>query len=265
MPDLRYAIRIARRNPGSTIAALLALTLGIGATTAIFSAVDSVILRPLPVKNGRSVARIYESDARSDRDFLSMADFLDWKRQLKSFSALALFRMDQGNITGKAGAERVRIFQCDSELLPLLGVKPIRGRNFSAQDDRPGAADVALLSWGFWQTHFGGEDVIGRKLLLDENPYTIVGVLPRSLWIFGDREVWLPVTFDRTLLPNMRGRRWYFALGRLRPGISFARANAELSAVAAALGPSIRRKTNAWERWRFRCAIRLRETRVRRC
>lgn len=235
MLDLRYALRIARRNPGSTTAAFVALTLGIGATTAIFSAVDSVILRPLPVKNDSAVVRIYESDARSDRDFVSMADFLDWKRQLNSFANLAVFRMDQGNVTGKSGAERVRIFQCDAGLLRLLGVNPILGRAFSDHDDQPGSEDVTLLSWGFWQTHFGGENVLGRKLFLDEVPFTVIGVLPRSLWVFGDRDLWLPLSLDPKLAVNKRGRRWYWALGRLKSGISLAAANAELTAEASSL------------------------------
>ncbi|MBV9613652.1 MAG: ABC transporter permease, partial [Acidobacteriaceae bacterium] len=175
MQDVRYAVRAARKNAVTTAAAFAALTLGIGATTAIFSVVNHALLRPLPVKDEQSIVRLFESDARSERDFLSMPDFLDWKRHLKSFSRLALYRFDQANLTAQGPAERVRMVECDADLLPLLGVSPILGRNFSPREDEPGAKDVVLLSWAFWQSHFGGRSVTGHKIILDGNPYTIVG------------------------------------------------------------------------------------------
>lgn len=235
MRDVRYALRTARRNPGSTLAAFLGLTLGIGATTAIFSVVNAVILRPLPLKDEHSVVRIFSSDSRSDKDFVSMADFLDWKKQLKSFSGLALYRFDQANLTGQGVPERVRILECDSALLPVAGVTVIRGRNFYPGEDRPGQDSVALLSWAFWQNHFGGQNVIGRKIILDGAPYTAIGVLPRDFVVFGERDIWVPIAFDLTLLPDMRGQRWYWAVGRLRRGVSLAQANAELTTEAGSL------------------------------
>ncbi|MBV9610846.1 MAG: ABC transporter permease [Acidobacteriaceae bacterium] len=235
MQDMRYAVRAARKNAVTTAAAFAALTLGIGATTAIFSVVNHVLLRPLPVKDEQSIVRLFESDARSERDFISMPDFLDWKRHLKSFSGLALYRFDQANLTAQGPAERVRMVECDAGLLPLLGVSPIVGRNFSPREDEPGAEDVVLLSWAFWQSHFGGRSVTGHKIILDGNPYTIVGVLPPNFLLFGNREIWIPVSFDLSLLPNTRGRHWYWGLGRLRRNVSLEQANAELRAEAAAL------------------------------
>ena len=235
MQDVRYAFRIARRNPGSTMAALLALALGIGATTAIFSVVNAVILQPLPVHDEHSLVRIFESDSRSDKDALSMADFLDWKRQLTSFSGLALFRSDQANLTGHGPPQRVRIAKCDAELLPLMGVTLFSGRDFSPQEDQPGHDQAAILSWNFWRSHFAGQDAIGQKLILDEKPYTIAGILPRDFLVLGDFDVWLPVTIDPNNVINARGYHWYWAVGRLRPGVSLRQANAELRTAAASL------------------------------
>lgn len=233
--DVRYAFRTARRNPGYTIAAFVALTLGVGAASAIFSVVSAVMLRPLPVKDEGSLVRIFESDSRSDKDVLSMADFIDWKKHLKSFSGLALFRIDQANLTGQGPPERLRISRCDAALLPLLGVKPVLGRSFYPEEDQPQRDNATMLSWPFWQNHFGGQDVIGRKIILDETPYTIVGVLPRDFFVLGDRDVWLPVTFDLNNIANSRGYRRYWAVGRLRRGISLVRANAELTTAAGSL------------------------------
>ncbi len=230
--DVRYALRTARRNPGSAIAAFLALALGIGATTAIFSVVNAVILRPLAVEDERSLIRIFGTDSRSDKDLVSMADFLDWKKQVRSFSGLALFRMDQANLTGEGPPERLLMFECDSALLPVMGVSPIEGRNFHPEEDEPGRGDAVMLSWKFWQSHFAGQDVIGRKIILDEKPYRAVGVLPRDFLVLGDPAVWLPVTYDLKNIVNTRGYRHYEAVGRLRPGVSLAQANADLRAAA---------------------------------
>ncbi len=233
--DIRYALRTARRHPGGAIAAFLALALGIGATTAIFSVVNAVILRPLPVVDEGSLVRIFASDARSDKDVFSMTDFLDWKKQLKSFSGLALFHVDQANLTGQGPPERLLICQCDSAMLPVLGVSPVAGRNFYGEEDQPGRGAVAMLSWAFWESHFAGQDVIGRKIILDEQPYTVVGILPRDVGVLRDAGVWVPVTFDLKNLINTHPYRRYGAFGRLRRGVSLAQANADLRAVAASV------------------------------
>lgn len=235
LQDARYALRIAGQNPGSTLAAFLALALGIGATTAIFSVVYGVIFRPLPVRDVDRVVRIFESDSRSNEDDVSMADYLDWKRQLRSFESLALYADGQANLTGLGTPERVLILACDSGLLPLLGVVPVRGRNFTPEEDQPGHDQVALLTWSFWRSHFGGRNPLGDKILLDDKPHTIIGVLPRDFFVMGEQDVLTPVSFDFTRRQNTRGYHWYGAMGRLRPGVSLAQANAELSTAAASL------------------------------
>lgn len=235
MHDVRYAIRIARQNPGSTLAAFVALTLGIGATTAIFSIVNSILLRPLSVQDPDSVIRIFETKGVANRAEISMADYLDWKAHLKSFESLAIYRDSQANLTGVSNPERVRLLLCESTLFPLLGIGPIQGRNFLPQEDQPGHNGVAILSWSYWQNHLGGESALGKKILLDDTPYTVIGILPSNFLLFRDEDLFVPVAFDPTQIQNRRGYHQYSVLGRLRAGISLAQADAELAAFSKSL------------------------------
>ncbi|MFL6350262.1 MAG: ABC transporter permease [Bryobacteraceae bacterium] len=235
MQDVRYAIRMARRNAGSTLAAFITLALGIGATTAIFTVVDSVMLRPLPLKDPGRIVRIFETKWSAREADISMADYLDWKTNLKSFDSLAIYRESQANLVGGSNPERVRIFICESTLLSLLGTGLIRGRNFFPQENNPGHDAVAILSSSFWRRHYGGQTSLGKKILLDNKPYTVVGVLRDGSFVLGDRDIFVPVTFDLRQLQNARGYHQYSALGRLRNGVSLAQANTELAAVAKSL------------------------------
>ena len=147
-----------------------------------------------------------------------------------------------GNVTGGGNPVRVRVNEVDAALLPVLGVKPVLGRDFLAEENKPGHDGEAILSWAFWQSRFGGENVIGRKMLVDDEPHTIVGVLPREFNVMGDSEVWLPATFDLNYFGNRRGFHSYSVFGRLKPGVALDRANAELAAKAASLAKAFPRQ-----------------------
>ena len=234
--DIRYALRQAWKSPGYTLAALVALAAGIGTTTAMFTLVSGVLLRPLPIKDESRVVSVYEAQSKSGTQTkVSMTDFLDWKNRLKSFSAMALYQIDQGNVTGRRLPERVRILVSDINLLSLLGLTPARGRNFSPDQAEPHHASEALLNWQYWKNRFGGEDVLGRQIVIDDRSYTIVGVLPDMPMLFGEEQVWLPLQMDLSILANSRGYHGYYAIGRLRPGVSIAAAKRELKQVAATL------------------------------
>lgn len=235
MHDVRYAVRIARQNPGSTLAAFVTLTLGIGATTAIFSVADSVILRPLPVREPDRLVRIFETKASTKEAEISMADYIDWKTNLKSFDSFAIYRHTQANLTSESNPERVRILLCESTMLPLLGTSPVRGRNFLPEEDEAGHGAVAILSWSFWRSRFGGQPPLDKKIWLDDKPYTVVGVLPANFFVLGDEDILVPVTFDLTRAQNARGYHQYSVLGRLRKGVSLAQADAELAELAQSL------------------------------
>jgi putative ABC transport system permease protein len=218
------------------LAALVALALGIGAATAIFSVVNGVLLRPLPVKDPARVVRIFESETRRHRDSVSMQDLIDWKRRLPSaFEALGLYRPGLSNMTGTGRAVLVTTLQCDAELFRVLGTSAVRGRNFTPQDDEPGRDQAVMLSWAFWQREFGGQEVVGKTLRLDGKLRVIAGVLPANLNILGHKDIWTPVTFDLADRENMRGYHSYSALGLLRNGVPLAEANAALTQAAADL------------------------------
>jgi len=226
---------MARRYPGSTLAAFLALTVGIGATTTIFSVVYSVLLQSLPFKDPDKVVRVFETKGGDMRADVSMADYLDWKTQVGSMESLAIYRETQANLTGQGTPQRVRVLLCESTMLPLLGIRPVRGRSFAEQENLPGRNDVAMLSWSFWQSEFGGGDVLGRKIVLDDKPHTIIGILPRISPVLGGHETLIPVAFDPKQLENRRGYHEYSVLGRLRPGVSVDQADTELATIAASL------------------------------
>ncbi len=233
MQDFRFAARITRKNPGSTAAAFLALALAIGGATAIFSAVNAVMLRPLPVRDAKTLVRIFATDSSGDEDDVSMADYLDWRRGLRSFSGMAIFGNSQATLEGGAAPERVVKVEAESTLLPLLGIVPICGRTFLPEENEPGHSAEAILSWPFWQSHFGGRNVLGRKLKLDERPYTVIGILPKNFTLLGHRDVLLPLPFDPKAPQNRRGYHAYSVFARLAPGVTIERANAELATIAA--------------------------------
>lgn len=233
LQDIKYALRTARLNPWSTFAAFLMLTLGIGASTAVFSVADALMIRALPVKDPDKLVKIFESDPAMPRQDLSMQDYVDWKPELKSFAGMGLYGWREMNLTGSGEPLRVEIYRAEWSVLPVLGIAPAWGRNFRPEENRPGHNQVALLSWALWQSHFGGQNVIGRKILLDGAPYTIVGILPKNLFVLGNTSLWIPLTFDFAELLNTRGYHWYGAVGRLRKGASLAQANAELAVAAA--------------------------------
>jgi putative ABC transport system permease protein len=234
LQDFRFAVRLARKNLGTTIASFLALALGIGGATAIFSVIDAIMLKPLPVEQESSLVKIVATDSRSDDDDVSMADFVDWKRDLRSFSDLTAFVTSQSTLVGTT-PERLITVETSWNLFPLLGVKLLRGRNFLPEENQQGRGNVVILSWSFWHSHFGGQDVLGKKLLLDERSYVVIGILPRSFNMLGHRDVYLPVPIDLNAIENRRGYHAYTVYGRLNPGVSIAQANSELASVSASL------------------------------
>lgn len=230
--DVRFALRLLRRNRGSTLAACAALTLGIGATTAIFSIVSAVLLRPLPVKEPGRIVEIFQAERDFPRDLVSMQDFLDWKHNQQSFEQIALYRPGLANLTGISSPELIHTLECDASMLPLLGVTPRYGRNFSPEDDLPGHAQTALLSWDLWRNRFAGQNVLGRKVLLSGNPHIIIGVLPQGLKIPAKASIWTPIAFDLGKIENTRGYHYFLVLARLKSGVSLVAADSELHALS---------------------------------
>src|SRR5690349_4225218 len=229
--DLRYAVRTLAKSPAFTAVAVLTLALGIGANTAIFSAVNGVLLRPLPYPEPDRLLTIWGHHASIGRETASMPDFLDW-RTARSFSGMAAWANATYTVTGTGEPQVVTGAQITPNYFRVLGVTIPQGRDFREEEER-GGARVAVLSQGYWERAYGGRaDVVGRQITLSGNPYTIVGVGARGLALPEDVDVWAPLQIDTTL-----GRRNDFlqVIGRLAPGATRETAAAELTTIARRL------------------------------
>ena len=237
MQDVRHGARMLRQSPGFTLIAAIALALGIGANTAMFSAVNGVLLRPLPYREPERLLRLYTSMPQFREASVSYPNFLDWQLRSRSFELMAAYRNETFNLTGQGTPERLRGTMASSTIFAALGVKPIVGRTFRDEEDRRGGESVVVLTSSFWSVRFGSDrEVIGRAITLNEKLYTIVGVVPADDAIWQRTSVIVPIGqwseplfWDRSVSMGMG------VLGRLRAGTSTERAQAELDAVAAAL------------------------------
>ncbi len=236
--DLRYGMRGLLRSPGFTAVAVITLALGIGANTVIFSAVSNLVLRPLPFKEPDRIAFLWATDPQRGRDRaeVSYPDFVDWRSQNRTFEDLAAFSPTTFNLTGLGEPMRVSAMRVSASLFSLWGIEPILGRTFRAEEDRPGARHVVMVSHGFWARHSGSRpDAIGQTLMLDGEPHTVVGVLPPGLEFGNLREIEMGVPLALDVSQSDRERRFLRVTGRLRPGITLKQAAAELRMIAERL------------------------------
>ncbi|HEX5724423.1 MAG TPA: ABC transporter permease, partial [Longimicrobiaceae bacterium] len=231
--DLRYGARQLRRTPVLAAVAVATLALGIGANTALFSAVDAVLLRPLPYRNAERVVAVSES-WRGTPGRVAPGLFVDWRAQARSFAALAAFEGGSFNLSGGATPERLYGARVSPAYFAVAGLPPALGRYFLPHEERPGAGDVVVLSHALWATRFGADPgVAGRAVLLNGRPYTVVGVAPPELTLTPDDEaLWVPLTLTAAERAKFDGHHLQ-VFGRLRPGVSPARAQAELARVTA--------------------------------
>jgi len=240
--DVRYAARTLSRTPGFSVIVILVMGLGIGATVAMFTVVHSVLMKPLPFQSQGRLVRIYDADAHDlthDHIAVSGPDFFDWRQQQHSFEQMAIaWNFSSYNLSGTSGQlpEYVNALTASWNIYQLLGVKPALGRFFNAQDDQRGANSTVVLSWELWKRRYGGNlKVLGQTVLLDARPYTVIGVLPKGE-DFPDStaQLWTPF-FHETPLGWMRshGAHNFQVIARLKPGVTVAQAQAEISAIQA--------------------------------
>jgi len=249
--DLRYAFRTFAKSPGFTLAVIVTLALGISANTIVFSAVYGMWFKPLDYPDADRLAFLFSSNSALvaanptegwDRSNVSANDFYDWRAQSRSFVDMGICRYATYNLTGTDRSERVIMARASASLLPTLGYDAMLGRAFTEEEDRPGHDRVLLLSSRYWEHRFGGDPaVVGTSILLDDIPYTVLGVLPRALDVAWGRfpgvweyfDVWAPFAF----CPNDFDRtdRSFRAIGRLRPDVTMAAAQSEMTGIAAQL------------------------------
>jgi putative ABC transport system permease protein len=236
--DVRYAIRSYAKNPSFTLAVLATLTLGIGASTAIFSMVNGILLRPLPLQDPDRLVYANEVNPQGVRISVSWPNFLDWRERARSFESLAASREEPQTLTGVEQARRLRGRRVTGNFFRVLGAGPALGRSFRDDDDKPNAAPVAIVTDEFWRLQLGGDpSAIGRILQLNSRAHTIVGILPRGFEYLRPYDVFVSMgAVTGSPMLNQRGNHnGYNALGRLKSGVTVETADRELRAIAAAL------------------------------
>ncbi|HEY6971498.1 MAG TPA: ABC transporter permease [Candidatus Angelobacter sp.] len=250
--DFRYALRTLRRNPGFAVTAIASLALGIGASIAIFTVADNLLLRPLPYPNSSQLVMVWEANQRgtTNQNEVSPANYFDWKTQNTCFSDIAAFLDYHVIFSTGARAEEIDIQSASANLLPMLGVTPIRGRLFTKAEDEASSngADVAVISYHLWQSWFGGdESAIGRRVQINSRPWTIIGVLPPGFY-FHSRTVdaWLPIGLKPAEDFRKTQGRWIWTAARLKPDISLRQAQTQMDTIARRLEDSYPEFNKGW-------------------
>ena len=231
--DVRYGGRLLAGAPGFTAAAVLMLALGIGATTAIFSALDAVLLRPLPYPQPDRLVQVFETLEDGTLNNVSGGAFRDWRERESGFDSLALFAPVTLNLHGSGTPERLGGLEVSHEFLQVLGIEPLLGRAFGPGNDRPGGDNaVVVLTEELWRSRFGGAaSILGKTIVLDEVPRTVIGVLPAGAWLFRETQFFVPAVLDPATPRSTRMFHWAEVYGRLKPGITVARADARLKTI----------------------------------
>lgn len=229
--DIRFALRMLRKSPGFAAVAVLTLALGIGANTAIFSVVQAVLLRPLPYPQPNQLVQVWNTyPPIFPQGGLSPGDMADWRQQAASFSETAGYAefAQQFNLTGDGEPQRITVGVASASLFPMLGIRPVAGRLFVNEEDKAGSAPVVLVTHHLWQSRYGGDPaVVGKAIALDDRRYIVVGVLPANFLLQRERDLWLPLgQFPDDLAEHVH--HGIILLGRLRPGVTLAQAQAEI-------------------------------------
>jgi predicted permease len=240
--DLRYGVRMLAKTPGSTLVAVLTLTLGIGATTAIFSVVHGVLLKPLPYPNPDRIVTVALLFPQRNIELLRPRDYLNWRAQSQSFAQLACYDTSETNLTGSGEAERLILGRVSADFFPSLDITPLLGRSFLPGEDQPGGQRVMLLSQQLWQRRFSSDpNIVGKTLVLDGNGYLVVGVMASGINLPGDVgffetayqpniDAWVPLVFNAR---NDHGLEIFSVnvIGRLKPGVTLEQAQADLDVI----------------------------------
>jgi predicted permease len=230
--DLRYTARTLVRSPGFALTAILVLALGVGANTAAFSVTDFVLIRPLPFPHSDRLLKVWETTPGYSRMEFSPGNYRDFKKMSRSFEGMGAFFGNWVNLVGQGEPERLEASWVTSDLFPLLGRQPLMGHLFTAADDRLGAAGTVVLSYGLWQGLFGGEPgILGRHLTLDNEIYTVIGVMPRDFHFPRPSvTLWTPARFAEDVFQD-RNDNYLEVVARLRPDVSQSQASAEMGVV----------------------------------
>jgi putative ABC transport system permease protein len=247
--DIRYGFRSLLKAPAFTAIAVLALGLGIGANTAIFSVADALLLKPLPIpESDRLIILEEQAPGQSGDDYIGVApaNFLDWQQQSKSMGQMTMWMWDSVSLTGEGTPEKAQGYRVMSDFFSICGVQPLLGRTFLPQENKPGGDKVIVLSHALWVSRFGGDpELIGRTIHVDGAPVTVIGVMPESFRFPITADLWMPLVLDPPLWAR-RDWRAMFAMGKLNPGVSVGSANAEINGIESRLGDAYPPPLRGW-------------------
>jgi putative ABC transport system permease protein len=227
--NLRYGLRMLRKNLGFTVVAVLTLTLGIGATTAIFSVVDAVLLRPLPFPHADRIVQVLRHYDEGDEVAVSAPQYLEWHKRNHVFDHLAAYPiLPSGmNLSGTGEPQHVQGIGVTNEFFAIMGIEPLLGRTFSSEEDQPGGANVVVISYGLWKNYFGGDPgILSRHIQLNSSGYSVVGVMPSGFEFPEETKVWTPLQLPAV---SSDPANMYAVLGRLKEGVPLAQARAEIN------------------------------------
>jgi putative ABC transport system permease protein len=242
LQDIRYGLRMLVRNPSFTAVAVLTLALGIGANTAIFSVVNAVLLKPLPYADSDRLAVIWVTEPSAPGDLFpdTAPDFRDWQAQNQVFEGMSAITIARATLTGAGEPLQLRGLSVSPNTFQLLRVQPQLGRSFSLDEGPTGHNHVVILSYGLWQSTFGGrKNIVGSKVTMDGEAYDVVGVMPKDLRFpafWGRRpQFWTPITMDAPKWKTDRGNHWFWVLARMKKGVTLSQAAAEMETISSRL------------------------------
>lgn len=251
LTDLRHGVRSLRKNLGFTLVAVLVLALGIGANTAIFSVVNAAMLRPLPFPESDRLMRIWHTPPQKSfpgiPDFaVSAANYEDWEKQNHVFERMAIYSYKTFNLGGSGNPEVLRGTAVSPQFFSTLGVQPLLGRVFTADENQVGRGDVVVLSYGLWKGHFGGNPgIVGQNVRLNDKNYLVAGVMPESMKLPGYAQLWVPMAWTEQER-SVRGEHHYLVIARLKPGITQQEAQADLSTISGRLEQQYPEDDKGW-------------------
>lgn len=242
--DTRFSLRMLRKSPGFTLTAILTLALGIGANTAIFSVINSVLLKPLPFKDPAKLVSLRETESAPGDFPLDGADYLDWQAQNKTFASMSLYSYGfaRSFTAGSAAMpESAAVIATQANFFDTVGVQPLAGRLFVGGEDAAGKNHVVVLSYGFWKRHFAGQpNAVGEIVQLNGEPYTLIGVMPQWFNFPASTDMWIPLDMADPLMHN-RGSHWANAIGRMKDGVTIEQGRADLLSVSQRINEQFRR------------------------
>ena len=246
MSDVRFGLRMIRKSPGFAAVAILTLAIGIGANAAIFSFVDAVLLKPLPYPHPEQIVQVWEKPPKSERNGVSTMNFLDWKNQNTVFQAIAAETGGSVTLSGGQNPVQLRGSRVSAPYFEVFGIKPVLGRAFAPDEDQPGKDQVVILSHRIWESRFATDPaLVGRKIILDNRPYTVIGILPANTrFDRGWQDIWTPLAFQSQDMT--RNFHWMRVWARLKPGVNIGAARQQMKGIGGRIARAYPTSNKDW-------------------